>query len=112
MSRLEDELRNALRREQPPAGFAERVLARAAQPRRTFWDFLRLPAFRWAMAGALCLIFVIAGLEYQQQRQERLRGEAAKAQLMQALRITGSKLQFANRRVRSLQDSRFTEKQQ
>ena len=65
MSRLEDELRNALRREEPPEGFAARVLARAAatpEPRRArAWTrvtrWFRAPVFaRAAMAGALCLV--------------------------------------------------------
>ena len=111
MSRLEDELRTALRREQPSAGFAERVLARAAEPRRSFWDWFRLPTFRWAMAGALALIMVAAGLEYRHE-QERARGEAAKQQLMLALRITGSKLKLAQQRVQQIHGPAFTEKHQ
>ncbi len=111
MSRLEDELRTALRREQPSAGFAGRVLARAAQPRRSFWDFFHLPAFRWAVAGALALIMVVAGLEYRRE-QERARGEAAKQQLMLALRITGSKLRLAQHKVQQLQGPAFMERQQ
>ncbi len=112
MSRLEDELRAALRREQPPAGFTARVLARATQPRRRFWDFLRGPAFRWAVAGGLALLMVVAGLEYRREQQERARGEAAKAQLMLALRLTGSKLKLAQQKVQQIQGSSFTEKEQ
>ncbi len=108
MSRLEDELRTALRREQPPAGFAQRVLARAAQPRRSVWDWIRWPAFRWAVAGAMALIMVVALLQYR----HRARGEAAKQQVMLALRITSSKLKLARQRVHQIQGPAFTEKQQ
>ncbi len=107
MSRLEDELKNALRREEPPAGFAERVLTRAAAPKRR-WSFTGLfgtRGVRWALAGALTLVLAGAGLEYRQHEEERARGEAARAQLMLALRITGTKLQFAQAKVQGLQGS-------
>ena len=41
MSRLDDELRNAFRREPPPADFTERLLARVAQqpaPQPRWWQ--------------------------------------------------------------------------
>jgi negative regulator of sigma E activity len=111
MSRLEDELRNALRREEPPEGFAARVLARAAaapEPRRArAWTRLtgwfRAPVFaRAAMAGALCLV-VVLGVHYEQRQQlERVRGEAAKRQLLLALRVTGSSLRAVHDKVHEL----------
>jgi len=113
MNRLEDELRNALRREQPPPGFAARVLARAAaEPRpETAWarawgtlsGWFRAPAVaRAAMAGALCLL-VVFGVQYEQrQRLERIRGEAAKRQLLLALRVTGSSLRAVHDKVHEL----------
>ena len=111
MSRLEDELRNALRREEPPEGFAARVLARAAAtpepgPARAWTrlrGWFRAPVFaRVAMAGALCLA-VVLGVHYEQRQQlERMRGEAAKRQLLLALRVTGSSLRAVHDKVHEL----------
>ena len=56
MSRLDDELNIALRREDPPAGFAERVLAGAPATRWT--------RPRWAAAIAAALLLA-AGVEFE-----------------------------------------------
>ena len=99
MNRLEQELKQALRREEPSPGFADRVLARAAnEPRRTRWWEFRPPAFRWAAAAVA--VALVAALVYDQRgRRERAAGEQAKQQLILALRITGSKLQFTQEKV-------------
>jgi hypothetical protein len=103
MSRLEDELRNALRREEPPQGFASRVLARAEAgpaPRRWFaW-----PPLRWASAVTAVAV-VAGGLSYERERRTRAEGERAKEQVLLALHITGSKLQFVKEKIHEL-DSR------
>jgi hypothetical protein len=106
MSRLEEELRQALRREEPPGGFAERVLARAAarsarRGRWTSWLHLPWPAqLRWVAAAAAMLVMTFSGFEYYQQRQARVRGEQAKEQVMLALRIAAGELQFTRQKVR------------
>jgi hypothetical protein len=96
MSRLEDELRQALRRREPPAGFAERVLAHARQreKRRPY-----LFHWRW-LAAATALIIVAAGLHLFEEGRRRIEGERAKAQVMLALRVTGSKLRLAQQHLR------------
>jgi hypothetical protein len=103
--RLEDELRRALRRGEPPEGFTERVLAAAAEPSARRMDHPRAaalwfhsPVFRWAMVAAACLLLVTGAARYRQHRIEA-RGEAAKAQLMLALRITGGKLEAIRAKV-------------
>jgi hypothetical protein len=103
MNRLENELRHAMKREDPPEGFAERVISRAAETRQAARTtvFMR-PVFRWALAGAMCLLFAVAGIEYRQARHERARGEAAKAQLMLGLRITADKLQLVQAKVQQI----------
>jgi hypothetical protein len=107
MNRLEEELKKALQRVEPPPGFAQRVLAKAAkreqEGKRTarFWFAWLAPAgLRWASAAALCLVLASSGLLYR--HEERKRGEAAKEQLMLALRITSSKLQIVTQNVREL----------
>jgi len=95
MSRLEDELRQALRRREPPAGFAERVLARARQ-RQTHYP----PLFHWRwLAAAAALVVLAAGLYFFEERRRRLEGERAKQQVMLALHLTGSKLRLAQQRI-------------
>jgi len=112
MNRLEDELKRALERVQPPAGFAERVLARAraeaekpARSRRWLGLFgLGLAgagSLRWAAACALCVVLAASGVIYERDMQRR-RGEEAKDQVMLALRITGSKLQIAEQSLKEL----------
>jgi hypothetical protein len=106
MNRFEDELRQALRREEPPDDFTERVLARAESlPRRSdvWWalaGWFRRPAVRFAAVVA-SLLLVIAVQEYR-VRQARAEGERAKGQLMLALQITGSKLHAVHQKVLQL----------
>jgi hypothetical protein len=97
--KLEQELKKALLRVEPPRGFAERVLARARKERersaqRSPWLLWpRTGGLRWAMTCALCAALTASGLVYHHEREKR--GEQAKEQLMLALRITSSKLQIA-----------------
>lgn len=101
MKHLEDELRNALRRKQPSEGFTERVLERAAQskPGSSWFHIFIGHSVRWALAGSMCLILMAAWFGYRQFHEEQLKGEAAKAQLLQALRITADKLELAQIKV-------------
>lgn len=115
MDPLEQQLKRALEPKEPPAGFTRRVLARAQEQARQqvrtpaqaeTWSlaaFLR-PAWRTALAGALAgLMLLAAGMAYR-RHQERLRGEKARAELMQALEIASSQLNQARALV--LQDMR------
>lgn len=103
--KLEQELRKALRPVEPPPGFVERVLARAESeggiargtPRI---DWFGMAGWRWAAASALCVALAASAVVYQHERQKQ--GEAAKEQLMLALRITSSKLQLASEGVREI----------
>ncbi|HTU33271.1 MAG TPA: hypothetical protein VMF66_05670 [Candidatus Acidoferrum sp.] len=105
--KLEQELKKALRRTDPPAGFAERVLARAAkeeqaklarEKRRFQW--FGMSGLRLGVTCALCLIVAASGMIYQHERHQQ--GEQAKEQLMLALRITSSKLEIANQGIRQI----------
>ena len=77
MSRLDDELRNAFRRESPPADFAERLLARVAQqPARQprWWQRLALllepPKLRWVAIGVTAsLLLAIGAAQYGRLHQ-------------------------------------------
>lgn len=113
MTRFEDELKNALRRQEAPDGFADRVLARAAEKgsreSKSTWRDSWLRIFAQPLASATLLrrvavavvavALVVGGVHYRNVQRERARGEAAKQRLLLALRIAGSKLQLAKARV-------------
>ena len=111
---LEDALRNALRREDAPEGFALQVLARVEQQnsaahdaQRTSWlSMLSQTLVRWAAVAAVTLCLVVGSIYYRSLQRQRAEGEAAKQQLMLALRIAGSKLQLAKEKVNEINTSR------
>jgi hypothetical protein len=111
---LEDALRNALRREDAPEGFALKVLAgaqrqnsAAQEAQRASWlSTFSQPLLRWAAVAALTFCLVIGGMCYRTLQRQRAEGEAAKQQLMLALRIAGSKLQLAKEKVNEINTSR------
>ena len=91
MSDFEQELRSALRLEEPPSGFAARVMARTAAkpaPRRSGW---------LAAAIAACLLLSMGGFEYRQYR-----GRKAKQELLLALEIASGKLNIAQKKINDL----------
>ena len=89
---LEDQLRHALRRREPPPEFTRRVLAAAWSPRpKRGW--YRVAA--WALAACLVLA---AGLGYERQR----RGERARQQVLVALSIAGSELRSAQQKLEGI----------
>ena len=95
---LEDRLRKALRPVDPEEGFAERVMSRIdSAPARHRWlppRFRGLPA---ALAASLLLGVVLI---YAWQADRERRGLEARRQLLEALHITGEKLDVAYRGVR------------
>lgn len=105
MSNLEDDLRQALRREEPPADLTERVLARLNQAPEPSWlerlsVLLRPPRLQWvALVLVVSVLLPYAGVHYQKERQYRAEGERAKQQLLFAVRMAGSKLQQAQKKV-------------
>ena len=112
---FEDELRAALKRREPPDGFAERVLARAQSPQaarlpswRERWAWL-IPGGRpvWVTAGVVAAMLLVAsGVEYR-----RRQGELAKQQVMLALEIAGSKLNYVQKKALELGSGTVLENQ-
>ena len=99
---FEDELRAALGRHEPPAGFTARVLQRVGEATRP--ERSRPHVMPWAVAAAL-VVAMAGAAQYQnvqRARDERVRGEAAAEQVLQALRIAGSKLQVVQAKVKEI----------
>jgi len=83
-----------LRRREPSPDFTEWVLARvAAAPVRR----VSQPWVRWVAAMAATLLLAAGGLEYRHYE-----GERAKSQVLLAVRIAGSKLSKAQKKVQML----------
>lgn len=98
---FERELREQLKVRNAPEGFADRVMARAAErhdarERRRWW--FRQPVWGWAAATALAAVVAVsAGLQHE--IQQRRQGEEARAQVLLALRITGTTLRDVERKI-------------
>jgi hypothetical protein len=115
MSQFDDALREAMRREQAPEGFAERVMARIEaggtarpEPKIPFWSGMlaafRGPQLRWA-SGFAVVALVIGGVGFEvREQRERAEGERAKEQVMLALRITSGKLRMVQAKVQRMQE--------
>lgn len=105
---FEQQLRDALHREQPPAWFEARVLSavREQETAPAPWFGLR---WRWSLALAAVLVIAVVGWMQERATAERAAGEAAKARLELALRITSAKLKSIQHKVRdaSQGDSRL-----
>lgn len=88
---LEDELKLALQRKEPPPGFRQRVLAATRRPRHPFRS----------LAAAALLTVLIGGTtaHFIEQRRE---GERAKEQVLQALRITSHELRDTRQHIHEL----------
>lgn len=77
MSRLDDELRKAYRREQPPDDFTARLLERVSrqpEPRARWWQrlatFLDPPKLRWVAIGVTAsLLLAIGAAQYSKLNQ-------------------------------------------
>ena len=116
MHDLDDELRSALRREEPPTGFAERVLDRVAEqaPNAQMWGPpsggpIRLKPdptvgfIHWAAAAAL-VAAMAGGFEYVAKQAQRAEGEAARERVVLALHIAGNKLQLVQTKINRLHE--------
>jgi hypothetical protein len=108
---IDEQLKRALRRCEPPEGFSDRVLARvqgeAPPTQRSIWTLWRMPSLRWAAVAALVAV-AVTGIGYQiHERQEEAEARVAKQQVMLALRITGSKLRVAKQKVKAMETGKL-----
>jgi hypothetical protein len=85
---FENELRKALRRQEPPSGFTDRVMARIPQRRsHPFWQ-----QRQWLAAAAAVCIAVIGTGAWEQHRRQ-IEGERAKQELIYALTVASESIQ-------------------
>jgi hypothetical protein len=88
---LEQQLREALRPVDPDDGFDARVMSRI-QIERTRAHGMR---HRWLAAALAASIAIAAVIFHAQQSQREREGLEARKQLLEALRVTGEKLDIA-----------------
>jgi hypothetical protein len=99
MNPLDDELKSglesALKRREPPPGFAEHVMSRLPAGPRRRWTH------SWMAAASAALIAILGAGAYDYQRRERVRqeGEQAKAELVFALELASEKLQHTRAKL-------------
>jgi hypothetical protein len=94
MREMEEELKRALARVEPPDGFAERVLARTAVGTRGRHWYMRYGA----IAATVALVF--SGALAYQRHVEQQRAQDAQKKLVFALHLTAEKLTAINNRLR------------
>jgi hypothetical protein len=106
MDEFERELRQAMERRPAPPGLKRKLMAqRSANAARSGW-WTRLVTTGqgrgWATATAALLLLAMAGggVRWElDKRQEQRKGEAAREQVMTALRITGHALNEVQTRL-------------
>lgn len=102
---LDDRLRQALRRRQPPEEFEQRVLAavrnearKDRRRREAFWERW-FPLRTWAAAmAALAVLFLTVG-QVREHWQQRQAGLQAREKLIYALELTSAKLTYAQQKA-------------
>jgi hypothetical protein len=100
LEELERKLRMALARREAPLGLKQRVLAQARQRRlqgqapqqSRGWMLQRI-------AASILLAALFGGFAVYRQQEERRKGEAAREQVMTALRITNRTLDRVSQRL-------------
>jgi len=95
---LEDQLKEALRREEPPEGFAERVIRQAGPARAQFREKPRKPRFRWwtwpAVATVAATMAMSVAVEYRRAQE----AEAGRQAIL-AIQIVAEELNMAQNEV-------------
>jgi hypothetical protein len=103
---LEDDLRRALRRTDPPPDFANRVIAEIERstPRAKVNGFpspvpntdgavsKRFPALQWLAAAATLALSVAGGVRYFEYRQNVAEARRVEAEIQLAMQITNEAL--------------------
>ncbi len=96
MEDFEQQLRNALARKDEPTSFEAKVFAAIAAGKPA-------PKVPWHWEALAASVLVVAGVwgQHQQSVRERAAGEAAKARLQLALKVTVTELSKIQQTVRT-----------
>jgi hypothetical protein len=103
---LDHDLRCAFRRKPAPRDFADRVLARLAQPdvaTTVASPSPRRPAVHWLAAAAAIAVVAIGGARYYIEQQTVAEAERVQKEVRAALQIAGEKLALVQRKLRESQ---------
>ena len=109
MNRLERELRESLNHRDPPARFAEKVIARAYATESPYRNWLSRQSWQRLAAAAVIVLMAGGGFFYQQEQRRLAENERTaeiertKEQLMVGLNITSSKLRRVHDRLEAIQ---------
>jgi len=95
MEDFEQQLRNALARKDQPPALEAKVFAAIAAGRSNRWVF-----WRWEAVAASVLLVGAFWAQHEQALRDRAAGEAAKARLQLALKVTVAKLSKIQQTVR------------
>ena len=106
---LDDRLREALRAEDPGEEFVQQVMARLPKSGRMTQQWRRIAAsnrtLRWVSVSlAVSLLVAVFGV-YRQEERSREQGLKARQELIEALRLTSSKLDQVYRAVQAPHDA-------
>lgn len=102
----EDDLRSALRKQEPSPDFTSRVMAGIGKPRQQSVSAPRIPAYRnpwrirWALAGALAACLLVTGTSEYRAYRRRVEGQEARQQAVRAIQITADKMEHVFRHAK------------
>jgi hypothetical protein len=105
---LERELKQAMRRVDPPAGFADRVMARIEKPAEQKRAKVLMMPVRWrpwlsgALAAGLAIgVFAVQEVRvHQQEKEQQRKAEMAQQQFEMAVQITNETLNDVRQQIR------------
>jgi hypothetical protein len=105
---LEHELKQALKRKNPPQGFEDKVLKKIASRETVESPVAASPWARRALALAASLVIVFGGAYYlsQQERQQQLQTERAARDVVLALQIASEKVSAVQVKVQEITHER------
>lgn len=111
MTPFEHELKQALKRQEPPAGFSERLFAKLKEEesaKRTPWwrRLLKWPPDTAPLVALACALTLVTSMSILYEERQRVdQGERAKQKVLLALKITSAKLRATQRQVREVESA-------
>lgn len=101
---LEDDLRRALKRTDPPLDFANRVIAQVQRGQTAGGGgavVKRAPMMQWLAAAATIALVVAGGARYYEYQQNIAEAQRVEAEIRLAMQITGEALARVQARLQN-----------